>query len=255
MDANDTKYQTPENSTNENMNSTTLLKPGVTLAALLLTGGPAFAQHSHLEAGAVGENQNDPLTWANGDNFAVSSGYVQPMIFATSGRYAGLFNSGPTFTALAATAANGGPEPGAAALGSFLAAEIVSVSGPIGAQFAFWEGEDLGGGSSPLFSILTGDTALSYQFALSDASLGAGIAGQDPFGHLHGRRFTTTAEGLYTVGFRVLDISVNGTGGGPIHLPSAVLYMNFATVPEPSVFVLAGLSLAGAWWLRRKRIL
>ncbi len=229
------------------MNTTKLLAPGLALAALLLTGGTALAQHGHLNAGATGQNQNDPLVWANGADFSAGSGYLQEMAFATSGRYAGLFNSGPTFTALSLTNA-GGP-----AAGSFLTAEIVSVAGPTGGQFAFWEGEDLGGGSSPLFSILTGGTGLSHQFALSDASLGAGVAGQDPFGHIHGRRFTTTAEGLYTVGFRVLDTSANGAGGGPIHLPSEVLYMNFATVPEPSVFALAGLGLAGAWWIRRKR--
>jgi hypothetical protein len=226
----------------------TFHKTALALSALLLAGGSALAQHGHLNAGATGQNQNDQLVWANGAIFAADSGYVQNMAFATSGRYTGLFNSGPTFTALHSTDAGG------SALGSFLTAEIVSVTGPAGGQFAFWEGEDLGGGASPLFSILTGGTGLSYRFALSDASLGAGAAGQDPFGHIHGRRFTTTTEGLYTVGFRVLDTSVNGAGGGAIHLPSEVLYMNFQTVPEPSVFALAGLGLAGAWWLRRRRM-
>jgi hypothetical protein len=226
----------------------TLHKTGLALGALLIGTGKILAQHGHLNAGATGQNQNDQLVWVNGAAFAAGSGYVQNMAFSDSGRYAGLFNSGPTFTAVSMTNA-GGP-----AAGSFLTAEIVSVAGPAGGQFAFWEGEDQGGGSSPLFSILTGGTGLSYRFALSDVSLGAGIAGQDPFGHLHGRRFTTTIEGLYTIGFRVFDTSVNGAGGGPIHLPSEVLYLNFATVPEPSVLALAGLGLAGAWWFRRRRM-
>jgi hypothetical protein len=228
--------------------NTMKLKPGLALAALLLAAGNGLAQHGHLDAGAASQSQNSQLVWANGAAFAADSGYVQSMALATSGRYAGLYNSGPTLTALSSTAAGG------ASAGSFLTAEIVSVAGPAGALFSWWEGVDQGGGSSPLFSILTGGTGLSYQFALSDASAGAGLPGQDPFGHLHGRRFTTTTEGLYTVGFRVLDTSVNGTGGGPIHLASDVLYMNFQTVPEPSVFALAGLGLAGAWWLRRRRM-
>jgi len=230
------------------MNTMKLLKSGLSLMAMLLLTGRALAQHGHLNAGAAGQNQNDQLVWVNGAEFTAGSGYIQEMAFATAGRYAGLFNSGPTFTTLSLTNA-GGP-----AAGSFLTAEIVSVAGPTGGQFAFWEGEDLGGGSSPLFSIVSGGTGLSYKFVLSDASLGAGIAGQDPFGHIHGRRFTTTVEGLYTVGFRVLDTSMNGAGGGSIHVPSEILYVNFATVPEPSVFALGGLGLAGVWWFRRRQM-
>jgi len=222
----------------------TLIRKSI-LAVLLVTGQTAFAQHGHLNAGAAGHNQNDPLVWANGAAFAADSGYAQSMTLATSGRYAGLFNSGPTLTALTAT--NGG-----SAFGSFLTAEIVSVAGPAGSIFSFWEGVDQGGGDSPLFSIPSGGTGLSLRFALSDATAGAGLPEQDPFGHLHGRRFTTTEEGLYTVGFRVLDTSENGAGGGAIHTPSDILYINFAAVPEPSVFALAGLGLAGLWILQRR---
>lgn len=227
----------------KNMKLKTFLKAGLVLGALLLAGQTSRAQH--INAGALGQNQNDPLVWANGAAFAASSGYVQNMTLATSGRYAGFYNTGPTFTALSST--NGGAAPG-----SFLTAEIVSVTGPAGGQFAFWEGVDQGGGSSPTFSIATGGTGLSHQFALSDVSEGAGPPGEDPFGHLHGRRFTATEQGTYTVGLRVIDTSVNGAGGGPIHMPSDVLFMNFAAVPEPSAFALAGLALAGFWWLRRR---
>lgn len=212
---------------------------------LLFAAHLAVAQNGHLNAGATSHTQNSQLLWANGVIFTAESGYVQGMSLATSGRYAGLYNSGPTLTALSSS-------EGGSALGSFLAAEIVSLTGPAGGVFSFWEGIDQGGGISPTFSISSGTLGGSYRFALSDASLSAGFPEQDAFGHLHGRRFTVNQEGQYTLGIRVLDTSVNGAGGGPIHTPSEVLYMNFATVPEPSVFALAGVG-ALAWRLVRRR--
>lgn len=227
------------------MNPLISLSLSLTFVVSLFSSSSVHAQH--LNAGATAPTQNSPLNWANGANFAAESGYVQNMSFATSGRYAGLFNTGgPTLTAISSTNSVG------AAPGSFLTAEIVSVLGPSGSLFSFWEGVDQGGGATPLFSIVAGSTGLSHQFALSDVLGGAGQPGGDPFGHLHGRRFTVNAEGLYTVGFRVLDTSVNGFGGGPLHLPSQVLYVNFATVPEPSVLTLAGAGLAGLWFWRRR---
>ena len=112
---------------------------------------------------------------------------------------------------------------------------------------------DQGGGPTPVFSTLTGSSGLSFQFALSAAMDGAGQPGGDPFGHLHGRRWTFTDPGTYTIGFRAIDTSVNGLGGGPIHASSEILYMNFAPVPEPSTLALGALGVAAAWWLRRRR--
>lgn len=227
------------------MKSRTCLQAGTFAAALVLTAPSLTAQH--LNAGAVGQNQNDALTWANADEVVNTSGFVQPLTLATSGRFAGFYNGNITFTALHATD-DGGP-----ALGSFIQAEIVSVAGPSGAFFGFWDALTLGGGATPTYSIATGSDGLSLGYALSDATLGAGLAGQDPFGHIHGRRFTATEEGLYTVGFRASDTSVNGVGGGSIHTPSDIVYVNFQAVPEPSVFVLAGAGLVGLWCLRRQR--
>ncbi len=227
------------------MKSMTHLQASALAATLMLTAQSLTAQH--LEAGAVGQNQNDALVWENAAELASSSGYVKELTLTTTGRYAGLYNGNITLVAMSSAVA-GGPAPG-----SFLLAEIVSVAGPSGAFFGFWEGVDLGGGATPTFNIATGTEGLSLRYVLSDASAGAGQAGQDPFGHLHGRRFTTTEEGLYTVGFRAVDTSVNGTGGGPIHTPSDIVYVNFQAVPEPSVFALAGTGLVGLWLLRRKR--
>ena len=227
------------------MKNMTYLKTSALSAALMFCAQTMTAQH--LEAGAAGQNQNDALVWENGNELANSSGFVLPLTLATTGRYAGLYNGNITLVAMSSTVA-GGP-----ALGSFLQAEIVSVAGPSGAFFGFWEGLDLGGGATPTFNIATGSEGLTLRYALSDVSAGAGQAGQDPAGHLHGRRFTTTEEGLYTVGFRAVDTSLHGTDGGPIHTASDIVYVSFQAVPESSVFALAGTGLVGLWLLGRKR--
>lgn len=227
------------------MNNKTYLNPRSIAAAVLLCAPSLTAQH--LEAGAVGQNQNDALVWANADELAASSGFVQPLTLATTGRYAGFYNGNITLVAMSSTE-SGGPAPG-----SFIQAEIVSVAGPSGAFFGFWESLDLGGGTAPTFNIATGSEELSLRYALSDANAGAGLPGQDSAGHLHGRRFTATELGTYTVGFRAVDTSVNGAGGGSIHTPSDIVFINFQAVPEPSVLTLVGGGLAGLGFLRRKR--
>lgn len=225
--------------------------PLLILAASLFGAVNLHAQHGHLNAGAVGQNQGDRLSFANGSLFAESSGYVKTMSPATSGTYAGFFTGGITLTALPTTVANGGPAAGASAPGSFLMVGIQSVTGPVGGEFAFWEE----GATTPTFSYSVGyDVAVPTSlWALSDASGGAGAAGADPFGHLHGRNFTTTVPGDYVVGFKLFDNSGNGTGGGPIHTPSATLNIRFSAVPEPSVGVLLALGGAGLLLAHRRK--
>ena len=83
---------------------------------------------------------------------------------------------------------------------------------------------------------------------LSDASIGAGTAGADPFGHLHGRNFTATVPGESVVGFKLFDTSVNGAAGGAIHTSSEVLNVKFAAVPEPGVVALFAIGVPLVLW-------
>lgn len=228
-----------------------------TLAALgaWLSGITANAQHGHLNGGAFGTTPGSQLTFANGLDFALSSGYVKDLTFATSGKYAGFYEGGITLTALPATIANGGPVANAPALGSFIEARIVSVDGPVGGAFGFWEGD----ATAPTFNIASGSRGGTFSFDLSEAELGAGQAGADPFGHHHGRRFTVTTEGNYTVGFKLFDVSANGSDFGPIHTASDTLSIQFrgAAIPEPGTLGLlavgtATLCLVG-YRTRRKR--
>lgn len=223
---------------------------GAIALGLFLNASSAQAQHGHLNAGAVGTAQNDALTFANGNIFATSSGYVKDLTLQTTGNQAGYYDGAITLTSLAQTVVNGGPVEGAPALGSFIQVKITSVEGPANSSFAFWEDDS----TSPTYSLKSGSGQSSALWDLSDASLGAGKVGADPFGHLHGRHFTADTEGLYTVGFQLFDTSVNGLGGGPIHTPSDVLYINFRAVPEPSAFALLGLSSAAftGWMIRRR---
>lgn len=200
----------------------------VLVVALLGLGAfalPSFGD-THIYAGAVGTNQNDKLNFSNGAAFNANlTTYSFPQILRTNGLNAGYYRGDVlTFAALAGTVPNGGPITGHAAFGSRLAVQVVSVVGPAGGSFAFWEGD----GESDLgvitFSVPVGETSGTNYLIVSENN---GEPGTDPYGHVHGREFTTSLPGTYIVGFRVIDLSTNGVGSGPIHLPSDVLPVRF----------------------------
>lgn len=181
---------------------------------------------THIYAGALGTNQNDKLNFSNGAQFnATLSSYAFPQIQRTNGLNAGYYRGDAvTFSALAGTIPNGGPIAGAAALGARLAVQVVSVEGPPGGSLAFWEGDGESDLGEITFSVPVGATNGTNQVIISQNN---GEPGNDPYGHIHGRQFTTSAPGTYIVGFRVIDLSTNGVGGGPIHAPSGVLPVRF----------------------------
>ena len=190
---------------------------------------------THIYAGALGTNQNDKLYFSNGSAFdATQSSFLFPQILRTNGLNTGFYRGEVgqiTFASLAATLDNGGPIPGAAALGAQLAVQVVSVSGPAGGSFQFWEGTGLDGAGvdgsdlgNITFSVPVGTTNGTNTLVISE---NGGGPGTDPYGHIHGREFTTSRPGIYLVGFRVIDISSNGTNGGPIQSPSDILPIRF----------------------------
>ncbi len=114
------------------------------------------------------------------------------------------------------------------------------MSGPAGGSFSFWEG----GASSPTLTLASGIMPTSLlQFNLTEGN-GAPTPGDDPFGHVHGRRFSADVAGSYFVTFRLYDVSTNGPGSGPIHSPSDSFTLRFDAVPEPSTWVLIGIALS-----------
>lgn len=177
------------------------------------------ADHGHLNAGAVGTKQNDKLIFDNAAEFVSSSGYVKTLTHTNAGTYANYYQGNVTLTALPQAPFNGGPAANAPALGSFIQVQLVSVEGPEGGFFGFWEA----GATIPTISLPSGQTGTNM-WRLSEND---GSPGSDPYGHIHGRRLTATVPGIYTVGFKLFDTSTNGVGGGPIHTPSDVLRVYF----------------------------
>ena len=188
--------------------------------AALATQGTA--QHGHFVAGAAAPIQNGKLIAVNSNDFLHAFGYVRNLGFSSSGTYAGYYNASCPFVVAPATEHFGGPEAGAPALGAFTDTEFVSLTGPAGGGIGYW---DAGQTGNPTFVINAGATNGTNRFAISDASFGAGQPGADPYGHFHGRRFTANVPGFYVLGFRFLDTSTNGTGGGPIHASSDIMYL------------------------------
>jgi hypothetical protein len=194
----------------------------LSLGALVLPAGA----DTHIFAGALGTNQNDKLFFSNGAAFDSSqSSFFFPQILRTNGLNAGYYRGDAlTFSALAGTIPNGGPIAGHAAFGSRLAVQVVSVAGPPGGSFAFWEGDGESDLGAITFSVPAGTTNGTNYLVISENE---GQPGADPYGHIHGREFTASLPGTYFVGFRVIDLSTNGAGGGPIQSPSDVLPVKF----------------------------
>lgn len=175
--------------------------------------------HGHLNIGALGRNPGDPLAFINGPDFAAETGYVKMLNATNGGRFAGYFEGNFTLTALPATAAHAGPDPAAPALGAFIRFQMICLNAPTGGEFGFWDR----GSTSPSESLAAGQTGTNW-WAVSESD---GSPGADPYGHIHGRRFTATKTGTYRVAFEACDTSTNGLNGGPLHAPSAPLIVSF----------------------------
>lgn len=203
------------------------LVPLVLLAGLIHPL-PLLAQHGHLNAGAHAPEQNSQLYFVNGASFVEDSGFAISMNYREPEEpYGGYYSGTLTLSALAATPLAGGPAPGHATIGSHIVARIETVDGPEGGIWGFWESNWVLGSDQPTYSVPVGTTDGVETFALSENE---GLPEDDPFGHIHGRRFTVNKPGLYTVGFRLLDTSTNGDDNGPIHAPGDLFRMRFLAV-------------------------
>ena len=123
---------------------------------------------------------------------------------ATDPLYPGLFQTSASFTALPATLWTGGPTPYAASQGSHIEMILRSLDGPPDGELGFWEENEEATQTTRRFALPTGTRNGTNQFNLSE---GITVPEYDPYGHIHGRRFTATQPGLYTLGVQLVDTS------------------------------------------------
>jgi hypothetical protein len=108
--------------------------------------------------------------------------------------------------------------------------QLLSVSGPAGAAFAFWEA----GATTPTWTRATGWKASGADYPdLITYEDSSGV------GHIHGRLFTATHPGTYTVAFRAVD----GTATSP-RLASEPRVITIEVLPTPPLAIQAEAGLA-----------
>jgi hypothetical protein len=213
------------------------------LAVCSMAGATVVAQHAHLYAGAVRQTPGAPLWFQNSDVWGTNSyggysGSPACIYFADNipDLYPGLYQSATTFSALPATIFTGGPSPYAASLGTYIELRFVSLQGPAGGELIVWNEIDDPAHPAAMLTLPVGATNGTNHFNLSEGD--PTDPSSDPYGHIHGRRFTLNRPGLYTVGLQLVDTSSNGTGGGPVQSPSEISYF----------YLQAGLSLNDFSW-------
>ena len=194
--------------------------PVFVCSLVLLGAPPTQAQHYHLNAGALNRTEGAPLFFANGADYAPESDFVYTLHFTNSGRFAGFYQGNITLTALPATPLRGGPDPDAALLGSSIHFRLACLAAPPGGAFGFWADATT---TVPSVFLAAGEENTNL-WILSENS---GEPGADPYGHIHGRRFSATKPGFYKIGITLVDRSRNSSTGGPLHAESAQLAVWF----------------------------
>ena len=183
--------------------------------------------HDHMPAAATSSTPGATLEYApTAEDFTTNSGWVFGLnVGTTNDAYFGYYwTDDSVFTALAATPDNGGPEPGHAAPGTYVQVKLLSLEGPAGASFGFWETAGQGtDGEGVDGTNLTWSVTVPYRNGtnLIYVSESDGSPGSDPYGHIHGRVYSFTKPGYYKATWQFVDTSTNGPGGGPVDLPTA----------------------------------
>lgn len=200
------------------------------VAALVgIAAGPARGQTLTVACGAESTTAGSKLKFVNGDTIETSSGYVAPLTYQKITNRFGtnvIYCATNIFFQALSSKTNGTT---AAATGSYLVAEVTSVTGPAGGMFSFWEQ----GSGWPTFIYPANQTfdAGTNRIILSNCETGAGRPDGDPFGNIRGRKFVANKAGEYLVTFKLYDTSANHPTqpNTPVHAPSDPLTVKFVT--------------------------
>lgn len=195
------------------------------LALLGSTGVCLRAQFDTVTAGAMSTNQDAKLTFVNGPAFDTNSGYVHKLVYTIVTNFS-LTNVIYSTTNLQFWALSN-QVPGGSAIGSYIVCEVLAVSGPPGGVLSFWEQ----GWRTPTFHFPVGVSPIvgSNRFDVSDIATGAGQVDGNPVGRIPVRRFTVNTPGNYYMTCKLFDTSTNTPAGGPKHIPSDPITIQFST--------------------------
>lgn len=185
------------------------------LLVLALAGLPWIAHaHDHIEIG---------LDTATQSSLSVIAGQPQQLAtyfplgeipsYDTQSFPGGAFATVLTFSAFDNTS----PPPN----GAMVRIDLISVSGPAGGSFSFWEA----GAASPTWTRSSAWTSSpSDHPSLSASEDGTG------YGHIHGRAFSASKPGDYDVTFQAVDT----TGS---YLPSSTFVIRFTAIQPPQLLI------------------
>lgn len=202
---------------------------------ILILGCQLQAQtQQELIFGATTNLPRATLVFETASNHITASGYCFPTVSGSfydysiypdpdtySYPYLGYqYTSLQIFYALPTTEDNGGPTAGAAVPGTVIQMQLLRIEGPVGARFAFWEGDNDGVtfGTNLTWSVPVPSTNNTNLIPVTQA---ANTPDNDPYGRIQNRVFGFTLPGLYKLTWQLVDTSTNGPGGTPLNLPSA----------------------------------
>ena len=192
---------------------------------LLLLPGLLSAQETCI-FGATTNVPGGTLVFENASSYVASNLFC----FGTSSgtaldsSAAGYYTAAQTFRALPAT------DPNAAAPGTVIQVKLLSVEGPAGASFGYWEADAGSYGTNLTWSVPVPSAGNTNLIRVTEAP---NSATNDPYGNIQNRALTFSKPGLYKVTWQLVDTSTNGPRGAPLDQPSepfAIYYQADITI-------------------------